>query len=87
MKSCNNCGKTNYISVERCVQCNMAGNFTFQEMPAGAPSAETGVSMQCRNCGNRHPGEGPKCIHCHFPIAVKTKQITSAQPVTMKKVS
>ncbi len=28
----------------------------------------------CMNCGTHDPGEGSKCVHCHFPLPVKKEK-------------
>ena len=79
MKSCNNCGTVNLLTVEKCVHCNMAHQFTFHEEPAEAPRAEQKQELQCANCGSNQPGEEELCQHCRFPLPGKVlKSIKTA---------
>ena len=71
MKTCNNCSTENHIAVEKCVQCNMKDNFTFQEMPTEAPQVVKKENIHCKNCAAENPGDGEKCMECHFPIQRK----------------
>lgn len=70
MQRCNNCGTINEIGVEKCIQCNMKGNFT--PILGGKP-ATVEVKTEtiiCRNCGSSTPLGAKKCGVCHFPVPV-----------------
>ena len=67
MKTCNNCSTENHIATEKCVQCNMQDNFTYQERPMEAPQIIE-KKVHCQNCASENPGNGEKCIQCNFPI-------------------
>jgi len=69
MKICNNCNNENHPEADKCVHCQMAGDFrpkTDGLYHHPLPSDEE--AAQCLNCGHPQPGEGPKCVHCHFPL-------------------
>ncbi len=83
MKTCNNCSTENHIAAQKCVHCNMEGNFTFQEMPMEAPHVNEDVII-CRNCASENPGNGIKCIQCNFPIMSKTKSEHSISKIPIK---
>ena len=83
MKTCNNCSAENHIAVEKCVQCNMKGNFSYQEMPTEAPQINEDI-IQCQNCASDNPGDGIKCIQCHFPIQQHSKAKLAIMPISGK---
>lgn len=83
MKTCNNCSTENHIAVEKCLQCNMKDNFTFQEMPTEAPQIIEDI-IQCQNCASENPGNGNKCIQCNFPIISKTKTENTISKIPIK---
>lgn len=70
MLICNNCNTVNDDAVQKCVNCQMTGNFRHQ---IGENRSDNTPVLQlkvlCRNCGSDAPGEGVKCIHCRFPLA------------------
>lgn len=70
MKTCNNCGSTNGLEAYQCVVCNMVNDFTYQEKP-GASVKQKVRENACINCAHPHPGNGPKCVACNFPLPGK----------------
>lgn len=70
MKTCNNCGQQNHLSVESCISCHMTGQFTYQDAP-GASGDLPHNSIDCINCGQENPAESLKCHVCQFPIGKK----------------
>ncbi len=83
MKTCNNCSTENHIAAQKCMHCNMEGNFTFQEMPMEAPQISIS-KIQCRNCASENPGNGMKCIQCNFPIQQKIQTDNSISKIPIK---
>ena len=83
MKTCNNCSTKNHIATEKCVQCNMKDNFTFQEMPTEAPQAVKEEKVHCKNCATENPGNGEKCFECNFPIQ-RVKLPTQVSQIPLK---
>ena len=83
MKTCNNCSTENHIAAEKCVQCNMPDNFTFQEMPTEAPQVVKVETVHCKNCATDNPGTGEKCVQCNFPIQ-KKKAAPNVSQIQMK---
>lgn len=79
MKTCNNCSTENHIAAEKCVQCNMKNNFTYQEMPNEAPQVVKVKTVHCKNCATENPGNGEKCAQCNFPIQRKTSTTQASQ--------
>ena len=69
MKVCNNCSTVNDDAVDKCGHCNMSGNFTYQGATQSVTVAQK-ASIDCKNCGSEDPGEGAKCVHCHFPLPI-----------------
>lgn len=45
----------------------MIDNFTYQGETQQANTVHKAVTT-CKNCGTHDPGEGAKCVHCHFPL-------------------
>ena len=78
MKTCNNCSTENHIAAEKCVQCNMQDNFTYQEVPMEAPQIKEKI-VHCKNCASDNPGNGDKCIQCNFPIQRTTRSTLVSQ--------
>jgi len=86
MQICNNCNTVNEAHVEKCVHCNMKGNFRPADSKPEIFRMEKHIVM-CTNCGSDTPGEGTKCIQCNFPISNKQAQLDNVdQPVTSQKV-
>ncbi len=79
MKTCNNCSTENHIAVEKCVQCKMPNNFTYQEMPTEAPQIAKQETVHCKNCATENPGTGEKCVQCNFPIQRKVHSTQISQ--------
>ena len=88
MLICNNCFTIHEEQVESCDHCHMRGNFSYREdddegKPGASPLEVQRVS--CLNCGSNAPGEGDKCIACHFPLPASpnflSKQDWPASPV------
>lgn len=78
MLICNNCSTVNEEHTIRCIHCNMQGNFREQIGESRSDeSLSTPKSKPCQNCGNHSPGEGSKCVHCHFPIQGKKAKINA----------
>ena len=78
MKTCNNCSTENHIAAEKCAQCNMQDNFTYQEKPMEAPQIKE-ETVHCQNCASKNPGNGEKCIQCNFPILREAKSTQFSQ--------
>lgn len=74
MKTCNNCGTQNHLSVDRCSTCQMKQNFSYQDLP-GESGTLNHHSIDCINCGQENPEESLKCFSCHFPIEKKEKTL------------
>ena len=70
MLICNNCFTINEDGTERCVHCHMKGHFTHQDDEGwtGDPLEAPKTIVSCRNCGSDTPGDGEKCLECHFPL-------------------
>lgn len=83
MKTCNNCSTENHIAAEKCIHCNMKGNFTYREMPEEAPQINESI-IHCRNCANENPGNGIKCMHCNFPIQRNLKAKNTIPQIPVK---
>ena len=83
MKTCNNCSTENHIAAEKCVQCHMPNDFTYQEMPTEAPQVVKVETIHCKNCATENPGTGEKCVQCNFPIQVK-EQVTQMSQIPVK---
>ncbi|MCB0572636.1 MAG: hypothetical protein KDC66_22870 [Phaeodactylibacter sp.] len=73
MLICNNCFTLNEDGTERCVHCNMKGHFTHRDETgwAGDPLETPQVVVSCQNCGSSTPGDGAKCVECHFPLPAR----------------
>ncbi len=102
MKICNNCNGENHVEVIKCIHCQMTNDFR----PKGEDLLENAhqsdeQDQQCMNCGHSKPGDGPKCMHCHFPLpngekpvhanpkifVFKSEEDRSPQTVFSKKTS
>lgn len=69
MKICNNCNTENHDEAHKCIQCQMVDNFSPKAAELlYAPHHSDEQARQCINCGHPKPGEGPKCMHCQFPL-------------------
>ena len=86
MKTCNNCGTVNELAKEKCMGCNMPGNFTVHSEYVEPELGEV-KKISCTNCGSFHPGEGTHCVHCRFPLMNnKMKPITKQTVHIFRKV-
>lgn len=66
----------------------MTGNFRHQigeNKSDNAPVIQ--VKVLCRNCGSDAPGEGAKCLHCHFPLARPQNVERKVDQTTAKSLS
>lgn len=84
MQRCNNCNTINEIGVEKCVQCNMIGNFTPMVGGKVAPVAVDEETIICKNCGGGTPNQGTKCIVCHFPLPANRSHQTNSDFQNLK---
>lgn len=82
MLICNNCNTVNDDHVQKCVHCQMAGNFRHQmgdNKSDNTPIIQ--IKVVCRNCGSNAPGEDVKCVHCRFPLASVKAHNTNIEKV------
>lgn len=87
MLICNNCFTQNEDHVITCVNCKMTGDFTHAEEAnkiRTIPKKKEGIT--CKNCGSHDPGEGTKCVHCHFPNEAKSQQVNGQSRVKYKVI-
>ncbi|MFK7925118.1 MAG: hypothetical protein AB8H47_24390 [Bacteroidia bacterium] len=76
MLICKNCDSENTDGAKKCCNCQMEDQLVYISPDKEHPKIVKvdHPPLACANCGYEAPGEGEKCIECHFPIPNARKQ-------------
>ncbi|MEM6348806.1 MAG: hypothetical protein AAF927_33285 [Bacteroidota bacterium] len=83
MLICKNCDTENLDGATKCSNCQMEGQMVYisplKERPEIVQIDPSPLS--CTNCGCEAPGEGDKCVECHFPLPKAKARKTNGHSV------